>query len=863
MYVPGDYSEKIEIPLLPLEEVLAKTRIDAAGKVGKGCDLETHCWAAFQVASFFLDFQKGTRAGQLWERRDLLGALLHDVGKLTPAFQEKIHLALGEVLGLVKGTKGEDHTLSSLAILERKKWHYLAKLVGNHHGWDNSDRLPQEYKAFLGTEAWRAEQDRLVERLCERAGLRPEDWPRSCKPGSAKFRLVQGLTSLADWISSGMDLAAGEAVSEEAIRQAVKNAGFVPFQLREGLSFQEIFGFPPNSVQREMAAQVTPGGIYILETEMGGGKTEAALYLAYQLLTQHRHNGIYFALPTQLTSDKIHERFQKFLQKILAPQASRRALLLHGRAWLQNDLSGAEGEGAIRHQDVDSWFDQRKRGLLAPFAVGTIDQLLMAIINVRYNFMRTLGAAGKVVIIDEIHSYDTYTGTLVQKLIQILREIGCTVILLSATLTSRVRKELLLDSKEPVSEREETAYPLLSLQEGEKIWYAQPEVPPSKKVRVVHSSRLEECLEMVLERAFQGESVLWIENTVAKSQEVFQKLAARVGNEMPVGLVHSRFPTFVRFRNETRWTRLYGKQASQEERSGGKILVGTQVLEQSIDIDADYLITRLCPTDMLLQRIGRLWRHRMLDRWRPEGASCTVVILNEEPFVNQPEKAVSARNSRNSSQRDVYAPYVLMRSQEVWENVSEISIPDDMRTLLEATYQPREESGFYAQLQEELEEVKTNLQYLAKKSQGKTEATKEDKEGLGTRYVEEETVELLLVEAWDSVQGLLKLHGRREPLRIPEKDAGKREKFLVSRILTKHLIRIPEKNAPVYDSFPLSFLSHLLYIGRETYRPVRAAFIDAEGGRLRDFCQQYAKNQKDSCELYYTEEVGFFNRKKE
>lgn len=118
------------------------------------------------------------------------------------------------------------------------------------------------------------------------------------------------------------------------------------------------------------------------------------------------------------------------------------------------------------------------------------------------------------------------------------------------------------------------------------------------------------------------------------------------------------------------------------------------------------------------------------------------------------------------------------------------------------------------------------------------------------------------MEAWDSAQRLLKLHGRAEPLRIPEKEGTKKEKFLASRILTKHLIRIPEYAAPVYEHFEVPFLGHLLYIGRETYRPVRVAFIDAEGGRLRDFCHRAAKNQNDTYELYYTEEIGFFHREK-
>lgn len=190
----------------------------------------------------------------------------------------------------------------------------------------------------------------------------------------------------------------------------------------------------PREPQSLFIEQVTGPGVYILEAQMGMGKTEAALFAAYQLLAQEKATGIYFALPTQLTSNKIYDRFNAFLKQIIHAESPKQSLLLHSGAWLLDTELGEEGRPG------GSWFNQNKRGLLAPFAVGTIDQALMAVMNVKHGFVRAFGLAGKVVILDEVHSYDLYTGTLLNELVAFLRQIDCTVIILSATL-SQTRRE--------------------------------------------------------------------------------------------------------------------------------------------------------------------------------------------------------------------------------------------------------------------------------------------------------------------------------------------------------------------------------------------------------------------------------------
>jgi len=153
-------------------------------------------------------------------------------------------------------------------------------------------------------------------------------------------------------------------------------------------------------------------------------------------LSSGQSSGIYFALPTQLTSNKIFDRFQDFLGEVLADDCPHRSLLLHANAWLFETDMGEEGRPG------GAWFNQSKRGLLAPFAVGTIDQALMAAMNVKHGFVRAFGLAGKIVILDEVHTYDAYTGSLMDALVQLLRQLNCTVIILSATLNQERREQL-------------------------------------------------------------------------------------------------------------------------------------------------------------------------------------------------------------------------------------------------------------------------------------------------------------------------------------------------------------------------------------------------------------------------------------
>lgn len=282
-----------------------------------------------------------------------------------------------------------------------------------------------------------------------------------------------GLIAVADWLASDehafppSTVLTPAEIEARAVRQ-LGSIGFQPLALPTGRDFTALFGFAPLPLQVATADSATRPGVYIVEGPMGCGKTEAALVAADNLLSSGQAVGLYFALPTQTTSNRIHRRVGEFLHR-LDPAAATR--LIHGGSWLLADSAFVAGtqEGAPqanegRHDGRD-WFASTRRALLAPFGVGTVDQALLGVVAAKHFFVRQYALAGKVVVLDEVHSYDLYTGTLIAVLIRRLRELQATVIVLSATLTAAQRRNLLgLTGGVPVS----MAYPLLSMQrEGE------------------------------------------------------------------------------------------------------------------------------------------------------------------------------------------------------------------------------------------------------------------------------------------------------------------------------------------------------------------------------------------------------------
>lgn len=734
------------VKALPFEQCPAKTWMRSDGVVVAGRSVPNHCQIVGETARCLIQRFPEPLRQLLFPPGSELAAAAHDIGKVSPTFVAKILRACGvnyrampelsainpDMESLWGGHAGVSQATAEELGLPR----YIPEILGQHHGFSPrvSDK-PGNAEVF-GGDAWFAERQKLVDELRQ---CLQTDWPTFNT--AAQARVVAGLTSVADWIGSGEFFENPQDDWHPNIQAALNNAGFITPELVVGLSFSDLFSRPDQPMQARPAQQlfmdqVAGPGVYILEAEMGMGKTEAALFAAYQMLVSRQATGIYFALPTQLTSNKIYERFNAFLNRIVAPRTPNRALLLHSGARLLEQEMGEEGRPG------GAWFNQRKRGLLAPFAVGTIDQALMAVMNVKHGFVRAFGLAGKVVILDEVHSYDLYTGTLLNELVLFLRQIGCTVIILSATL-SQQRRQLLL--QQSIKSQD---YPLVSAQlnSGSEVHEISVPVQDRSPVTLAFFQQDDAVIDEVLQCAAAGQQVLWIENTVVEAQQRYLDLASHaVAAGCDIGLLHSRFTPHDRACNEARWVKAFGRDGWTERHQKGRILIGTQVLEQSLDIDADALVTRFAPTDMLLQRIGRLWRHADTPRHPAAQKICWILAPQLDKALSNPRAAFGATAL-------VYSPYVLCRSLQVWQALDKLALPSRIRPLIDQTYAEREEQDEWAGLLHELKQGnrwrtgEEALQALAKLTLAKDGKTLPEHQA-ETRYNDQDTHEVLLVRS--------------------------------------------------------------------------------------------------------------------
>ncbi|WP_093319167.1 CRISPR-associated helicase Cas3' [Thorsellia anophelis] len=738
--------------IISFKDCPAKTYIDKQGKTQFGYNVFEHCLIVGEIAKALIRRFPAQLASNLFPQGSALMASLHDIGKVSPSFYLKLYKAVDinllpkdfNISNVIpdESSWGGHAGVSALTLEKICDDSVISIIAGQHHGFTPNTGMLNANSKCLGGETWQAQRELLVNALKEAL---VEDFPIVKDHYQALF--LSGLTSVADWIGSGDHFEAPNLSWKSNIEKALDQAGFIFPLIRKDLSFGDIFKdqdgnpFTPNHAQETLSIECKEPGLYILEAPMGLGKTEAALFAAYKILESGKSNGIYFALPTQLTSNKVYDRFNEFLSAIVSVDSpNNNSLLLHSNASLLDVSFGEEGRPG------NSWFNSNKRGLLAPFAVGTIDQALMASMNVKHGFVRAFGLAGKVVILDEVHSYDSYTGTLLDELISLLRNLHCTVIILSATLT-QFRRTKFLESK-----TSSHSYPLISISHNSNpkniLEYPLPSLS-HQRIKIDFKSMDHKLLiNDILTRAEQGEHILWIENTVHEAQQLYMEFATHCKElSIDCGLLHSRFTQHDRQINEDYWVELFGKNGWNNRTKSGRILIGTQVLEQSLDIDADLLVTRFAPCDMLFQRLGRLWRHRNTPR--PKNALCQAWILSPtyQEALCDPYSAFGPTSS-------VYAPYILCRSLLAWSEhlkTGVVTLPSDIRLLLELTYSERPELGVMETLRNELINGNRNrkglntLQQLAKMNIARGGKTLSDVK-VQTRYSIQNTGQILIVK---------------------------------------------------------------------------------------------------------------------
>ncbi len=643
-----------------------------------------------------------------------LSALLHDIGKNTPLFQDKISHSLmhfrskWEHYGInISHYSDNDymelpHAKASECILLSNGFHpNFASVIGAHHGMPASDigkySIPKNMTKYYGnsknTDFWNSLWKEWIEYSLNEAGFKSvEDIPVLNKRTQV---LLCGLLILADWIASDIHnfpLVDIDIIPTEYDFSRVENAmenlklpGIWEPEtdfISQG-EFYNLFGFKPNEIQKSIMKAVNQSqnmGICILEAPMGTGKTEASLAVASSLACKHDKHGLFFGLPTQATANSIFSRVLKWAEH-QSEDYYHSINLIHKNSAFQPVFANIPKDmSQISVDDEDgggllapSFFNTRKKACLSDFVTGTVDQMLMLALKRKHVMLRHLGFSQKVVIIDECHAYDAYMNCYLDTALAWLGSYGVPVILLSATLPVKRRNELIcaytgkkLDTTEDWTKKH--AYPLLTWSDNNNVY--QDEIPYNSKKRTVHIlCKDEEYVLKAIEKVVEdGGCAGIICNTVRKAQH-FCEIISRMENAHVI-LYHAQYIIPDRTEKENYITDKVGKNSTAEDRKG-VIVIGTQVLEQSLDIDFDLLVTDICPMDLLLQRIGRMHRHEKHDADRPESlkqAQC--IVMGTEEFEKASEK--------------IYHEWPLLQTKRLLPE--QITLPDDIERLVNEAY---------------------------------------------------------------------------------------------------------------------------------------------------------------------------------
>jgi CRISPR-associated endonuclease/helicase Cas3 len=794
-------------------------------------------------------------------------AALHDLGKISPGFQRKCEVWLqendlvriarngvwdtamepnhGKVTQITVQPCLVDHGMSPDAA------QYVAAILGGHHG--RLQALP-DTRGLRVTKGiaeersgieWDKARESTASDIVEAFGGELSNV--NLGEASPSLWWLAGLTTVADWIGSdeGFFSPTGGLADIDRpgiAKNAVEAIGFGAPEIARGLTFADLFRSSEwaepksNDMQVKTVVTITGPGVYVIEAPMGTGKTEAALWAAYGLLAAGKARGIYFALPTQATSNRMHLRMEEFVKRI-APN-SRRTRLIHGNSWLMEQIldyhPASSGKLDISNDARVGydWFASAKRALLASFGVGTVDQALLGIVAAKHFFVRHFALAGKIVILDEVHSYDLYTGTLIDRLVDALEGLGCTVVILSATLSGKRREQIMPLGPDGMDDPAKLPYPIITGRTArDKTLHVPADPPPSRDV-AVEFLKLERAIANAVDLASHGGVVLWICDTVDAAQDTYRKLSEQSEGRFLVGLVHSRFPFWRREELENEWMERLGKNGTSR---CGSILVSTQVVEQSVDLDADLLITELAPTDMLLQRIGRLWRHERGDR---PIDSPHVIILEEnqslDDFLQMDANDVAQALGGKAY---VYAPYVLLRSLRVWKAQPNVMLPLQIRNLIEATYGANnDEPESWRELFDKRFATELGKKFMAARNCNLWQPALDDKEGVQTRLNEVPTIAVVLCFSANKKSARF-IDGQNAIL------GGDNFVFATAQAIHRNLVKVP------------------LYVFEEnavsSYEPFRPYIYEIQTlGLVQDDGQIFVKGLKQNTLLRWSVEFG-------
>lgn len=639
------------------------------------------------------------------------GVLLKNgtAGVLPPLLGEKQRDVLADVMQMIMGHHGKPPDTSAdgcLAVTNEDKQavrEWMSALA---------DLFPQVHlSAQSEDENWFKKE------------FRSASWP------------LAGLTVLADWLGSWQHYFPFKATPiplaeywQLALQQASQAIDQLPTPVRcaEFSTINHLFPYilQPTPLQKKAATiPITAGApdLFVFEDVTGAGKTEAALILASRLMAQGKGNGLYIGLPTMATANAMFHRLERSYRRLFTAECAPSLVLAHSARKLNTHFQQAlwnsnqpfsqqeyvTGE-ATGQASCHYWFaDSPKKALLADVGAGTLDQALMAVMPYRHQCLRMLGLQNKILILDEIHACDAWLNRIVEHLLAYHASQGGSAIILSATLSQKQRESLVTAFARGHSCQHEAGllkftpaapYPLLThygISNGattsEVMEYplqSPPEVSRAVQVGWLHNEQ--DCLQQIREAVKKGQCIAWIRNTVDDAIRIYQALANELDSDQLI-LFHSRFAFCDRLEIEERVLAWCGDKSGATERQG-KVVIATQVIEQSLDLDFDAMLTDLAPIDLLIQRAGRLQRHirdKAGNRLQPPASSdqraAPLLHILAPEWQEHPEQNWLQHLLPGSGY--IYPDHGrLWLAQKILRQFGEIRMPEHARVLIEEVY---------------------------------------------------------------------------------------------------------------------------------------------------------------------------------
>lgn len=612
---------------------------------------------------------------------------LHDFGKFDARFQEFVPDLRRQLQGDKFDVDKEPYSHGSYGY-----WYFIReyfdseamKAVAGHHGFcDTSIRFMEPDADEELIEQDRQARQQWVNYCLDRFDLREV-------PQINDLSLLAGLCSVSDWIGSSItnftkspmvNLQEYYAAALVRAEHALAETGMLA--LIEGAGFEFLFpDYQPRSIQCLLGDLPIQAGLTIVESDTGSGKTEFALAYASLLIHNGLADGVVFGLPTQATANGLFDRIGNAANKLFPDSC---VTLAHGKAKYNADYFVPDENGFLKQSS--------KRAFLGSMSVATVDQILMGVLPIRHQFVRSFGTRKSVLILDEIHSFDAYMYALVERVLKGQHEAFSSVVLLSATLPQALKSQLLATyGGESICHQ----YPLITQVDLGGVTTTLP-VPDSVITKSVCSELwfsdnllpdAEQCRKLIA-WAEQGAMVAVICNTVQDAQLLYLMLSEQT--TLSVDLFHARYTISDRLKIERSVLDKYGKNAP---RSGG-LLIATQVVEQSLDLDFDVLVSQVAPIEFLLQRMGRLWRHD-----RSQGntdLSPRTTQISAPLFItlcpNQPCDSANISHLYGGSGYVYQNIRALYRSQQYMQSQSKLVFPDCYRRALEFVYQDERYEG--------------------------------------------------------------------------------------------------------------------------------------------------------------------------